>query len=46
MNLEFTRKLPIPQEVKKMYPITDEMAKIKKDRDDEIAKIFRGDGTE
>ena len=43
MNLEFTRKLPIPQEVKKMYPITDEMAKIKKDRDDEIAKVFRGE---
>ena len=43
MNLEFTRKLPIPQEVKKMYPITDEMAKIKKDRDAEIAKIFRGE---
>ena len=43
MNLEFTRKLPIPQEVKKMYPVTDEMAKIKKDRDEKIEKIFRGE---
>ena len=43
MNLEFTRKLPIPQEVKKMYPITDEMARIKKERDEEISKVFRGE---
>ncbi len=43
MNLEFTRKLPIPQEVKKMYPITDEMANIKRERDEEIAKVFRGE---
>ncbi len=43
MNLEFTRKLPIPQEVKKMYPITEEMEQTKKLRDEEIAKVFCGE---
>ena len=43
MNLEFARKLPIPQEVKKMYPITDEMAAVKAKRDEEIAKVFTGE---
>ncbi len=42
MNMEFYRKLPIPQEVKEMYPITPEMAKLKADRDAEIADIFSG----
>ena len=27
MNCEFKRKLPIPMEVKEMYPITSEMEK-------------------
>ncbi|MBQ7670083.1 MAG: 3-deoxy-7-phosphoheptulonate synthase [Clostridia bacterium] len=43
MNLEFARKLPIPQEVKKMYPITDEMASVKAKRDEEIEKVFKGE---
>ena len=43
MNLEFARKLPIPQEVKKMYPITDEMAAVKAKRDEEIEKVFKGE---
>ncbi len=42
MNMEFYRKLPIPQEVKAMYPITPEMEKLKADRDAEIADIFSG----
>ncbi len=42
MNMQFHRKLPIPQEVKAMYPITPEMAKLKADRDAEIADIFSG----
>ncbi len=42
MNMQFNRKLPIPQEVKEMYPITPEMAKLKADRDAEIADIFSG----
>ncbi len=43
MNMEFIRKLPIPQEVKKMYPITKEMESIKKSRDEEIKKVFLGE---
>lgn len=42
MNLEFARKLPIPQEVKKMYPISEEMEKNKEERDRVIADVFRG----
>ena len=38
----FKRKLPIPQEIKGMYPVTDELAKIKKERDDKIKAVFDG----
>lgn len=43
MNLEFARKLPIPKEVKQMYPVSDEMAAVKAARDAEIAKVFKGE---
>ena len=43
MNMEFIRKLPIPMEIKKLYPMTEEMEKIKKERDAEIIKIFTGE---
>ncbi len=43
MNLEFARKLPIPQEVKKMYPISEKMAEVKAQRDRDIAAVFRGE---
>ncbi len=42
MNMIFERKLPIPQEVKAMYPLSDDLAKIVSDRDAEIADIFTG----
>ncbi|MCQ2416882.1 MAG: 3-deoxy-7-phosphoheptulonate synthase [Oscillospiraceae bacterium] len=42
MNLEFERKLTIPKETKEMYPVTDEMAKIVKERAKEIEDIFSG----
>ncbi len=42
MNLEFTRKLPVPQQVKNRYPVTDELKKIKEQRDSEIAAVFEG----
>ena len=38
----FKRKLPIPQEIKGMYPVTAELAEIKKARDEEIKSIFDG----
>ena len=42
MNMEFRRKLPIPKEVKEMYPISEELVKIKEKRDNEIKAVFSG----
>lgn len=42
-NSTFIRKLPIPKEIKEQYPLTEEVARIKKDRDEEIAKVFTGE---
>ncbi len=42
MNMNFHHKLPIPQEVKALYPVSEEMAKIKEARDREICDIFEG----
>ena len=42
MNMMFKRKLPIPQEIKGMYPVTDELAEIKKARDEQIKAVFSG----
>lgn len=41
-NMEFERKLPIPKEVKEMYPLNDELSKIVWDRDAQIKDIFSG----
>ncbi len=43
MQMEFIRRLPIPQELKKQFPVTKEIREIKEKRDEEIAKIFRGE---
>ncbi len=43
MNMKFARKLPIPQDIKAMYPVTDEITALKQERDEEIKKIFRGE---
>ena len=42
MNMDFKRKLPIPQDIKAQYPLTDELAAIKAKRDEEIKAIFEG----
>lgn len=42
MQMNFHRKLPIPQEVKKEFPLTDRMAQIKTDRDEKIKAVFDG----
>ena len=42
MNMNFIRKLPIPQEVKRQYPITPALAAAKAKRDEEIRAIFEG----
>ena len=43
MNMDFIRKLPIPMDIKKEYPMTREMEKIKATRDEELKKIFTGE---
>ncbi len=40
--MEFKRKLPIPKEVKEMYPVDEQLAKIKADRDEELKRILSG----
>lgn len=43
MGSTFKRKLPIPKEIKEQYPVTEEQAKVKAARDEEIMKIFKGE---
>lgn len=43
MNMKFYRKLPIPQDVKAQYPVTPEMAAVKKARDEQIRAVFCGE---
>lgn len=42
MRMNFQRKIPIPQEVKKEYALTEKMTKVKAERDEQISKIFEG----
>ena len=42
MNMNFHRKLPIPQDVKKEYPLTERMAQVKAARDESIRDVFEG----
>lgn len=41
-NMVFKRKLPVPMEIKEQYPLTEELAKIKEERDAIIADVFTG----
>ncbi len=43
MSMEFFRKLPIPQQVKQDFPVTDEMRSVKEKRDEEIRAVFSGE---
>ena len=43
MNVEFEKKLTIPMEVKKMFPLTNDMRKIIEDRREKIKKIITGE---
>ena len=42
MPMNFHRKLPIPQEVKREYPLTEEMKQVKDRRDESIRQVFEG----
>ena len=43
MAINFVKKLPIPAEVKKQYPLSNKVVQIKKQRDEEIRKVFTGE---
>ena len=43
MNMEFLRKLPTPQDIKNLYPLSAELASVKKHNDEEIQKVFKGE---
>ena len=42
MNMDFLRKLPTPQEIKKLYPLSEELQEIKQKNDEEIKNVFLG----
>ena len=42
MQMNFHRKLPIPQEVKQEYPLTERMEAVKAARDESIREVFDG----
>ena len=42
MPMNFHRKLPIPQEVKKEFPLTERMEQVKAERDESIRAVFEG----
>ena len=43
MNMEFKRRLPAPEEIMNMYPLTEEMKKKKAENDAEIRRVFTGE---
>ena len=42
MQMNFHRKLPIPQDVKAEYPLTERMIQVKAARDESIRAVFEG----
>ncbi len=42
MGINYIEKLSSPEEIKKKYPVTTQMKKIKQERDEEIKKILSG----
>ena len=42
MQMNFHRKLPVPKEVKKEFPLTEQMIKAKAERDEKIKAVFDG----
>ena len=42
MNLKFIRKLPVPQDIKNMYPLNEDLQAVKDKNDKEIRDVFLG----
>ena len=41
-SMEFVRKMPLPQEIKRDYPVDKTVQIIKKTRDQEISNVITG----
>ena len=42
MSIEFIKKLPTPEEIKRILPVPENSRKIKEERDKEIADVLTG----
>lgn len=42
-NMEFKRKLPVPKEIKELYPLTPDLIRVKQKRDEQIRQVFTGE---
>lgn len=45
MSFEFVKKLPTPAEIREQYPVPEQLAALKKKRDEEIRKVFTGESS-
>lgn len=43
MGMDFSRKLPIPKEIKAQFPLNEKLKETKEKRDEEIRKVFTGE---
>ena len=43
MSFDFVAKLPVPKQIKKHFPMSEDLIAIKAQRDEEIRKIFTGE---
>ena len=43
MNMQYNRKLPIPKEIKEQFPVSEQMAQMKAQRDEAIKAVFTGE---
>ena len=43
MSMHFEKKLPIPAEIKRQYPLSEDLRAVKEARDAEIRKVFTGE---
>lgn len=42
MGMDFKRKMPVPEEIREMYPLSDKVIATKEKRDKEIIDVFTG----
>ena len=43
MSMKINHELPLPEVLKSQYPLSQELKEVKKQRDEEIRRIFTGE---